>query len=68
VVKRLVASPEGLKLGGERRRITIMMSDLRGFTAMAARVTPKEVIAFLNVYLEAMVDVISALPRRKSRD
>ena len=35
------------------------MSDLRGFTAMAARLTPHEVIEVLNLYLEAMVDVIS---------
>jgi class 3 adenylate cyclase len=34
------------------------MSDLRGFTALAARLTPHDVIAFLNLYLEAMVDVI----------
>jgi class 3 adenylate cyclase len=35
------------------------MSDLRGFTALAARQKPQEVIEFLNLYLEAMVDVIS---------
>jgi adenylate cyclase len=35
------------------------MSDLRGFTAMAARQNPHEVIEFLNLYLESMVDVIS---------
>ena len=52
-------SPEGLELGGEEREVTILMSDLRGFTALAARLTPREVIEFLNLYLEAMVDVIS---------
>ena len=35
------------------------MSDLRGFTAMAGRQQPREVIEFLNLYLEAMVEVIS---------
>ena len=55
----ILQSPEGLELGGEEREITILMSDLRGFTALAARLPPQQVIEFLNVYLEAMVDVIS---------
>jgi class 3 adenylate cyclase len=58
VATSILHSPEGLELGGEEREVTILMSDLRGFTAMAARLKPQEVIAFLNVYLEAMVDVI----------
>ncbi len=49
----------GLELGGEEREVTILMSDLRGFTALATRLTPHEVIEFLNLYLEAMVDAIS---------
>jgi class 3 adenylate cyclase len=59
VAASILQSPEGLELGGEEREVTILMSDLRGFTALAARLTPHEVIAFLNLYLEAMVDVIS---------
>lgn len=58
VVRRLVASPEGLKLGGERRRITIMMSDLRGFSAICERTTPEAVVNMLNNYLGAMTEVI----------
>jgi len=58
VVKRLVASPEGLKLGGERRRITIMMSDLRGFSAICERTSPEAVVNMLNSYLGAMTEVI----------
>ena len=50
---------EALELGGEEREVTILMSDLRGFTALAGRLTPHQVIAFLNLYLESMVDVIS---------
>ncbi|HSO19406.1 MAG TPA: adenylate/guanylate cyclase domain-containing protein, partial [Desulfosarcina sp.] len=45
--------------GGEEREVTILMSDLRGFTALAARLSPHEVIDFLNIYLESMVEVIS---------
>jgi adenylate cyclase len=59
VATSILHSPEGLELGGEEREITILMSDLRGFTALAARQAPREVIEFLNLYLEAMVDVIS---------
>ena len=59
VATSILQSPEGLELGGEEREITILMSDLRGFTALAARLAPQEVIEFLNLYLEAMVDVIS---------
>ena len=59
VVEALLDAPDGLKLGGEEREVTILMSDLRGFTAMAARLTPQEVIACLNLYLESMVEVIT---------
>jgi adenylate cyclase len=59
VATSILQSPEGLELGGEEREVTILMSDLRGFTALAERLTPHEVIEFLNLYLEAMVDVIS---------
>jgi adenylate cyclase len=59
VVEALLDVPDGLKLGGEEREVTILMSDLRGFTAMAARLTPQEVIGCLNLYLESMVEVIT---------
>ena len=59
VATSILQSPEGLELGGEEREVTIMMSDLRGFTATSSRLKPREVISFLNLYLEAMVNVIS---------
>lgn len=58
IVDNLLDHPEGLKLGGETRPVTILMSDLRGFTAMAARLAPEQVVAILNRYLGAMVAVI----------
>lgn len=60
VVASLLDSPEGLQLGGEKRQVTILMSDLRGFTALAERLDPQEVVTFLNRYLESMVNVIMA--------
>jgi len=58
VVKSLLESPEGLKLGGERRRVTILMSDLRGFTSLSESLGPEEVVRTLNGYLGAMAEVI----------
>ena len=59
VVANLLESPEGLKLGGERRQITIFTSDLRGFTATSERLPPEEVVKILNFYLECMADEIT---------
>jgi adenylate cyclase len=58
VAESLLRAPEALELGGEEREATILMSDLRGFTAMAERMPPRGVIEVLNLYLERMVDVI----------
>lgn len=58
VVKRLLDSKDGLKLGGETRKISIMMSDLRGFTSLTSSMKPEDVIKFLNRYLGRMVDII----------
>lgn len=58
VVNSLLESPKGLELGGERRKVTILMSDLRGFTSLSERLTPEQVITILNRYLETMTDVI----------
>ncbi len=58
VVDQMLQDPAKLRLGGETRRLTIMMSDLRGFTAMAERMKPAEVLGVLNHYLGAMADII----------
>jgi adenylate cyclase len=59
VVANLLEHPEGLQLGGDRRRITLLTSDLRGFTATSERLSPEEVIKILNLYLGAMAEVIT---------
>ncbi|MGL5082814.1 MAG: CHASE2 domain-containing protein [Microcoleaceae cyanobacterium] len=59
IVATLLESPEGLKMGGERRKITILTSDLRGFTALSERLSPEEVVKVLNFYLSQMADVIT---------
>jgi len=50
----------GTRLGGEVRRVTVLMSDLRGFTTMAERLAPEIVSEMMNEYFTAMVDVILA--------
>ena len=59
VVDTLLDSPDGLKLGGERREITLLVSDLRGFTSLAGRLPPEEVIRILNRYLERVVEILT---------
>ncbi|MBI3801486.1 MAG: hypothetical protein HY268_31505 [Deltaproteobacteria bacterium] len=58
VVANLLESPEGLQLGGEKRKATILMSDLRGFTPLAERLAPEQILSIVNRYLGIMVDVI----------
>ncbi len=58
VMNSIIENPSALELGGERRRVTIMMTDLRGFTSLAERLEPEQVVEMLNVYFEIMVEVV----------
>ncbi|HVT05133.1 MAG TPA: adenylate/guanylate cyclase domain-containing protein [Thermoanaerobaculia bacterium] len=58
IVNRLLETPEGLNLGGEKRKVTIMMTDLRGFTSMSERLSPEQVLAVINNFLETMTEII----------
>ena len=58
IVKKLLDTPDGLKLGGEKRTLTIMMSDIRGFTAISERMDAADLITLLNHYLEEMTEPI----------
>lgn len=58
VVEQLLGTPDGLRLGGERRVVTVVMTDLRGFTPMSERLAPERVVALLNLYLGTMSDVV----------
>jgi len=48
----------GLKIEGEKRRATILMADLRGFTSMSERLPAEDVVAMINIYLETMTEII----------
>jgi class 3 adenylate cyclase len=58
VVEEILASPEGRRIGGQRKTVTILMSDLRGFTYMSENNDPERTVALLNRYLERMSRVI----------
>jgi len=58
VVDELVADPSRLKLGGERRSITVIFSDLAGFTSMSERLSPERLVSVLNEYLDEMAEII----------
>jgi PAS domain S-box-containing protein len=58
VVDTLLDSPTSLQIGGEKRKVTMMMTDLRGFTSLSERLAPKWVVTLLNRYLSAMVTII----------
>lgn len=58
VVKTLLESPQGLQFGGEKREITVLMSDLRGYTRFAEHGDPARVMEILNDYLARMTDII----------
>ena len=60
VYDRLVADPSLAALGGARRHMTVLFSDVRGFTAMSEQGSPEEVVAQLNEYFSRMVQVVFA--------
>ena len=58
VVNQMIAHPELLRLGGERREVTLLFCDLAGFTSMSEKLAPERVAKVINAYLTAMAKVI----------
>ena len=58
VVGQLLLNPELLQLGGEERIMTVIFSDVAGFTSISEVLTPHELVALLNEYLTAMTDIV----------
>jgi adenylate cyclase len=58
LVEQLVAGKLHLEKGGELREVTILISDIRGFTSMSEKREPAEIVQMLNEYFERMVDVL----------
>jgi adenylate cyclase len=60
VLRTLLAHPDAIRLGGERRQLTVLFSDIRSYTTLSEGLPPEEIVGWLNEYFTAQVDVIRA--------
>ena len=58
LVEQIIEQPELLKLGGEKKELTVLFSDLAGFTSISEDTPPEELVTFLNEYLSEMTDIV----------
>jgi adenylate cyclase len=58
VVNEILKDPSKLKLGGDKKHLSVMFSDIRGFTSISEKLTPEELVHLLNEYLTAMTDIV----------
>ena len=58
LVSQIVKNPEMLKLGGEKREVTVLFSDIRGFTTISERFSPETIVNILNKYLGPMTKIV----------
>jgi adenylate cyclase len=58
VMEEVARDPSALRLGGEKRDMTVLFSDVRGFTSLSEQMEPERLVHLLNVYLTRMSDVI----------
>jgi class 3 adenylate cyclase len=58
VARQLLSRPEASRLGGDRRTVAVMMTDMRGFTSLCEELSPEETIALVNRYLSRLIEVI----------
>lgn len=60
VIEQVLENPDRLKLGGEKKTLTVMFSDVRGFTTISETLDAEELSALLNEYLTPMTDIVFA--------
>lgn len=58
VVEEIIKNPASLKLGGQKKDMTVLFSDIRGFTTLSERTEPVQLVTLLNEYFTAMTEVI----------
>jgi adenylate cyclase len=58
ILAEVLKDPDALKLGGEKRIMTALFSDIRGFTSISEKLDPQDLVQLLNEYLTAMTDIV----------
>lgn len=58
VIEEMLKDPSKLKLGGEKKDLTVLFSDIRGFTTISEKLSPEELVHLLNEYLTVMTDQV----------
>jgi len=56
--QEILNNPGLLQLGGERRRVTVLFADIKGFTALSEKMEPEKVVEVLNIFFTEMVDLV----------
>jgi class 3 adenylate cyclase len=67
VVERLLADPKSVRLGGAQQEITVLFADLRGYTRVAEKLSPEQLVDVLNGYLNVAVRAVHAYDGTISR-
>ncbi len=60
VMEEMLGQPEKLQLGGEEKEISVLFSDIRGFTSISEKLTPAKLVHLMNEYLTPMTDIVFA--------
>ena len=58
VINEMLKDPSKLKLGGDKKNLTVLFSDIRGFTTISENMTPEDLVHLFNEYLTAMTDIV----------
>ena len=58
VINEMLKDPTNLKLGGDKKDLSVLFSDIRGFTTISEKLTPEELVRLLNEYLTAMTNIV----------
>jgi len=58
LVEAIIQDPDKLKLGGEKREITVLFSDIRGFTSLSEKIPPETLVTLLNEYLNPLTQIV----------